>query len=43
MNKLTVNGREHAVDADPATPILWALRDTLGMTELAAPTPCLPS
>ena len=32
MNKLTVNGREHAVDADPATPILCALRDTLGMT-----------
>jgi isoquinoline 1-oxidoreductase alpha subunit len=27
-----VNGREHTVDVDPATPILWALRDTLGMT-----------
>ena len=32
MIQLTVNGREHAVDADPATPILWALRDTLGLT-----------
>ena len=32
MNKLNVNGRDHTVDADPATPILWALRDTLGMT-----------
>ncbi|CAN7730300.1 (2Fe-2S)-binding protein [Bosea sp. LjRoot9] len=32
MIALTINGREHAVDADPATPILWALRDTLGMT-----------
>jgi isoquinoline 1-oxidoreductase alpha subunit len=32
MSVLNVNGREHAVDADPATPILWALRDTLGMT-----------
>ncbi len=29
---LFVNGREHTVDVDPATPILWALRDTLGMT-----------
>ena len=32
MSQLHVNGREHTVDADPATPILWALRDTLGMT-----------
>jgi isoquinoline 1-oxidoreductase alpha subunit len=32
MVQLVVNGREHTVDVDPATPILWALRDTLGMT-----------
>ena len=32
MSALNVNGREHAVDADLDTPILWALRDTLGMT-----------
>src|SRR5207237_1451503 len=32
MSKLHVNGSDHTVDADPATPILWALRDTLGMT-----------
>lgn len=32
MSALHVNGREHTVDADPGTPILWALRDTLGMT-----------
>jgi len=32
MSKLHVNGRDRTVDADPATPILWALRDTLGMT-----------
>jgi isoquinoline 1-oxidoreductase alpha subunit len=32
MSALNVNGREHAIDADPGTPILWALRDTLGMT-----------
>lgn len=32
MITLTVNGREHKLDADPATPILWALRDILGLT-----------
>src|SRR5258706_12693058 len=32
MSTLNVNGRQHTVDADPDTPILWALRDTLGMT-----------
>jgi len=31
MNNLNVNGRERTLDIDPATPILWALRDTLGM------------
>ena len=32
MSKLNINGRNHSVDADPSTPILWALRDPLGMT-----------
>ena len=32
MTTLNVNGREHTVDADPGTPILWALRDSLGLT-----------
>lgn len=32
MSTLNINGRNHAVDADPGTPILWALRDSLGMT-----------
>ncbi len=32
MSTLHINGRDVAVDADPAMPILWALRDTLGMT-----------
>ena len=32
MATLNVNGKDLAVDADPSTPILWALRDTLGMT-----------
>ncbi|MEK8053481.1 (2Fe-2S)-binding protein [Ideonella sp. DXS22W] len=31
MPVLNVNGRATPVDIDPATPILWALRDTLGL------------
>ena len=30
--KLIVNNREFAIDADPAMPLLWALRDTIGLT-----------
>jgi nicotinate dehydrogenase subunit A len=29
--KLTVNGRQHDVDADPDTPLLYVLRDHLGL------------
>jgi isoquinoline 1-oxidoreductase alpha subunit len=29
---LTVNGRQHAVNVSADTPLLWVLRDTLGMT-----------
>ena len=29
---LTINGTSHAVDVPPDTPLLWALRDVLGMT-----------
>ncbi|RJF98514.1 (2Fe-2S)-binding protein [Noviherbaspirillum saxi] len=29
---LNINGRDMEVDADPATPILWALRDNLNLT-----------
>ena len=32
MPTLNINGKDTAVDADESTPILWALRDTLGMT-----------
>ena len=32
MPNLNVNGRDHAVNLAPDTPILWTLRDTLGMT-----------
>jgi aerobic-type carbon monoxide dehydrogenase small subunit (CoxS/CutS family) len=30
--KLVVNGTSHSVDVDPETPLLWVLRDTLGLT-----------
>ena len=30
--KLTVNGAEHEVDASPDMPLLWALRELLGLT-----------
>ena len=32
MLKLQVNGKEHEIKADPAMPLLWALRDLLGLT-----------
>jgi isoquinoline 1-oxidoreductase alpha subunit len=32
MVKLNVNGAEKNVDADPNMPLLWALRDVLGLT-----------
>jgi isoquinoline 1-oxidoreductase alpha subunit len=32
MITLDVNGKAMKVDADPDTPILWVLRDSLGMT-----------
>jgi len=30
--KLIVNNREVTIDADPAMPLLWALRDVIGLT-----------
>src|SRR4051812_3058840 len=34
MSRLTldVNGKQRSVDAEPDTPLLWVLRDTLGLT-----------
>jgi len=32
MFKLTINGQSHDVDVAEDTPLLWVLRDTLGMT-----------
>jgi aerobic-type carbon monoxide dehydrogenase small subunit (CoxS/CutS family) len=32
MISLSVNGEARDLDVDPATPLLWVLRDTLGLT-----------
>ena len=32
MASLTINGKTRNVDADPSTPLLWVIRDNLGMT-----------
>ena len=32
MINFKVNGKEHNVDVDPSTPILWVLRDALELT-----------
>jgi isoquinoline 1-oxidoreductase alpha subunit/isoquinoline 1-oxidoreductase beta subunit len=32
MIVLTINGEKRELDVDPTTPLLWVLRDTLGLT-----------
>ncbi|MFZ5792600.1 MAG: (2Fe-2S)-binding protein [Pseudomonadota bacterium] len=32
MIKLKINGQEQSIDVDPQTPLLWVIRDTLGLT-----------
>ena len=32
MIQLTINGTQHKFDIEPDTPLLWAIRDTLGLT-----------
>jgi isoquinoline 1-oxidoreductase subunit alpha len=32
MTALTINGKRHEVDVPPDMPLLWVLRDVLGMT-----------
>jgi isoquinoline 1-oxidoreductase alpha subunit len=32
MTKLNVNGKTHEVDVDPDTPLLWAIREQVGLT-----------
>lgn len=32
MTTLTINGQEHQLDLDPNTPLLWAVREHVGLT-----------
>ncbi|MEM6709888.1 MAG: (2Fe-2S)-binding protein [Pseudomonadota bacterium] len=32
MAKLNINGKTHEVDADPSTPLLWVIREQVGLT-----------
>ncbi|MBX7200053.1 MAG: (2Fe-2S)-binding protein [Rhodospirillaceae bacterium] len=32
MITLNINGKDHAVDADPGMPLLWVLREIVGLT-----------
>ncbi|MFY8093316.1 MAG: (2Fe-2S)-binding protein [Niveispirillum sp.] len=32
MIELTINGKAHRLDADPEMPLLWAIRDLVGLT-----------
>jgi len=32
MAHLTVNGQPHDIDVDPSTPLLWVLREQVGLT-----------
>ncbi len=32
MVALSINGKTHDVTVDPSTPLLWVLRDTIGLT-----------
>ena len=32
MVRLTINGKSHNVDVEPDTPLLWVIRDTIGLT-----------
>jgi isoquinoline 1-oxidoreductase alpha subunit len=32
MVTLKINGESHAIDVDPETPLLWAIRDFVGLT-----------
>src|SRR5688572_33440294 len=32
MVRLTINGKAHNVDVDPSTPLLWVIRENVGLT-----------
>ena len=29
--RLTINGKSHEVDVDPTTPLLWVIREQIGL------------
>jgi len=49
LPQIKINGVQHAIDADPQMPLLWAIRDIVGLTGtkfgcgsvLAAPAPSI--
>jgi isoquinoline 1-oxidoreductase alpha subunit len=32
MARLTINGKSHEFDVEPSTPLLWAIREQIGLT-----------
>jgi isoquinoline 1-oxidoreductase subunit alpha len=32
VTRISVNGKSHEIDVEPDTPLLWVLRDTIGLT-----------
>lgn len=32
MHEITINGKKHFLDAEPDTPLLWVIRDLVGLT-----------
>jgi isoquinoline 1-oxidoreductase alpha subunit len=32
MLRLTINGKQHEIDVEPDTPLLWAVREQVGLT-----------
>ena len=32
MTELSINGQQHRLELEPETPLLWAIRDTVGLT-----------
>ena len=32
MTELNINGKKHSVDVEPEMPLLWVIRDELGLT-----------
>ena len=32
MTTLSINGKQHTLDLEPETPLLWGIRDTVDLT-----------